>query len=171
MKRIAILSASVRTGRLSHRVALYLENYFRQNALADTELLDLKAYDFPLFHERLAMQERPSDMLIDFTNRFNDADGLIIVSPVYNASYPAALKNVIDLYYKEWKHKPVGIVSVTSGKVPGIATVQQTAGTVAQTRCAGGSGPYDRHQCRIGIQRAGRTPLGRTGIRPDTPDA
>ena len=55
MKRIAILSASVRTGRLSHRVALYLKNYFRQNALADTELLDLKAYDFPLFHERLAM--------------------------------------------------------------------------------------------------------------------
>ena len=48
MKRIAIPSASVRTGRLSHRVALYLENYFRQNALADTELLDLKAYDFPL---------------------------------------------------------------------------------------------------------------------------
>ena len=125
MKRIAILSASVRTGRLSHRVALYLENYFRQHALADTELLDLKAYDFPLFHERLAMQEHPSDKLIDFTNRFNDADGLIIVSPVYNASYPAALKNVIDLYYKEWKHKPVGIVSVTSGKVPGIATVQQ----------------------------------------------
>lgn len=120
MKRIAILSASVRTGRLSHRVALYLENYFRQNALADTELLDLKAYDFPLFHERLAMQERPSDMLIDFTNRFNDADGLIIVSPVYNASYPAALKNVIDLYYKEWKHKPVGIVSVTSGKYPAL---------------------------------------------------
>lgn len=170
MKRIAILSASVRTGRLSHRVALYLENYFRQNALADTELLDLKAYDFPLFHERLAMQERPSDMLIDFTNRFNDADGLIIVSPVYNASYPAALKNVIDLYYKEWKHKPVGIVSVTSGKYPACHRTT-TAGTVAQTRCAGGSGPYDRHQCRIGIQRAGRTPLGRTGIRPDTPDA
>ena len=91
MKRIAILSASVRTGRLSHRVALYLENYFRQNALADTELLDLKAYDFPLFHERLAMQERPSDMLIDFTNRFNDADGLIIVSPVNSVLYYEAL--------------------------------------------------------------------------------
>ena len=49
MKRIAILSSSVRTGRLSHRVALYLQHYLTANELAETEILDLKAYDFPLF--------------------------------------------------------------------------------------------------------------------------
>ena len=53
------------------------------------------------------------------------ADALIIVTPVYNASFPAALKNVIDLYLQEWRRQPVAVVSVTSGKVPGIATVQQ----------------------------------------------
>ena len=169
MKRIAILSASVRTGRLSHRVALYLENYFRQNALADTELLDLKAYDFPLFHERLAMQEHPSDKLIDFTNRFNDADGLIIVSPVYNASRRAEkrYRPLLQRVEAQTGRHRIGHL----GESTRHCHRTTTAGTVAQTRCAGGSGPYDRHQCRIGIQRAGRTPLGRTGIRPDTPDA
>lgn len=125
MKRIAILSSSVRTGRLSHRVALYLQHYLTANELAETEILDLKAYDFPLFEERFAFLPNPSGKVIDFTERLVAADALIIVTPVYNASFPAALKNVIDLYLQEWRRQPVAVVSVTSGKVPGIATVQQ----------------------------------------------
>ena len=125
MKRIASLSSSVRTGRLSHRVALYLQHYLTANELAETEILDLKAYDFPLFEERFAFLPNPSGKVIDFTERLVAADALIIVTPVYNASFPAALKNVIDLYLQEWRRRPVAVVSVTSGKVPGIATVQQ----------------------------------------------
>lgn len=103
MKRIAILSSSVRTGRLSHRVALYLQHYLTANELAETEILDLKAYDFPLFEERFAFLPNPSGKVIDFTERLVAADALIIVTPVYNASFPAALKNVIDLYLQEWR--------------------------------------------------------------------
>ena len=121
MKRIAILSSSVRTGRLSHRVALYLQHYLTANELAETEILDLKAYDFPLFEERFAFLPNPSGKVIDFTERLVAADALIIVTPVYNASFSAALKNVIDLYLQEWRRQPVAVVSVTSGKV----TVQQ----------------------------------------------
>ena len=122
-KHIAILSSSVRTGRLSHRVALFLEKYLDEYGVS-SKVLDLKKYDFPLFDERFVFQQNPSAALVDFTERFNRADGLIVVSPVYNASFPAALKNVIDLYYKEWQDKCVGVISVTSGTVPGIATVQ-----------------------------------------------
>lgn len=125
MKNIAVLSASVRDGRLSHRVALYFEKYLTGRGLANVELLDLKAYDFPLFTERLALQKNPSEALLEFTDRFNRVDGLIIVSPVYNASFPASLKNVIDLYYKEWRRKVTAVVSVSSGAVPPIATAQQ----------------------------------------------
>lgn len=124
MKRVAILSSSVRRQRLSHRVALFLQRYLQRTGMAETELLDLKAYDFPLFDERFAFQEHPSEKLLDFTERFFRTDALIVVTPVYNASYPAALKNVIDLYYNEWKRRPAAVVSVTSGQVPGIATVQ-----------------------------------------------
>ena len=84
-----------------------------------------EADDFPLFEERFAFLPNPSGKVIDFTERFVAADALIIVTPVYNASFPAALKNVIDLYLQEWRRQPVAVVSVTSGKVPGIATVQQ----------------------------------------------
>lgn len=125
MKTITVLSSSVREGRLSHRVALYLKHYLENHTNLGVELLDLKKYDFPIFDERLAMLKHPSEALLDFTKRFVETDALIIVSPVYNAGFPASLKNVIDLYYKEWKRKLTAVVSVSSGQVPGIATAQQ----------------------------------------------
>ena len=125
MKRIAVISSSVRTGRLSHRVAIFIRNYFEKNFSIDADLLDLKQYDFPLFEERLAFQKNLSEPLRDFTRRFLQADGIFVVSPVYNASFPASLKNVIDLYNLEWTSKVVGIASVSSGGTAGISTVEQ----------------------------------------------
>lgn len=122
--KIAIISSSIRDGRLSHRVALFLKNYVAGKTGVETEILDLKAYDFPLFHERIFKLEKPSEALLDYSERFKAADGIIIVTPVYNGSFPAALKNVIDVFFKEWDHKPALIVSVTDKSTPGIATIQ-----------------------------------------------
>lgn len=122
--KIAIISSSVRDGRQSHKAALFLRDYISRMG-AQVEILDLKEYDFPLFKERLYAQENPSPEVLDFAERFRAADGVVIVSPVYNASFPAALKNVIDLLVKEWAAKPVCVVSATSGTTPGIATVQE----------------------------------------------
>ena len=125
MKHLVLISSSVREGRMSDRTALFLKGYAEKRERVSAEILDLKAYGFPFFTERLAFQRNPSPELLDFTERFVRADGVIVVSPVYNASYPAALKNVIDVYVREWVRKPVGVVSVSSGKPPGIATIQQ----------------------------------------------
>jgi NAD(P)H-dependent FMN reductase len=123
MKHIAIISASVREGRLSHRVALFIQKYIEENSLATVEILDLKAYDFPLFSERLMFPKNPSEKVLEFADRVNKADGVIIVSPVYNASFPAALKNVMDLFVKEWRDKIVAVASVTAGTNAGITTI------------------------------------------------
>jgi NAD(P)H-dependent FMN reductase len=39
------------------------------------------------------------------------ADAFVIVTPEYNHSFPAALKNALDYLLVEWAHKPVGLVS------------------------------------------------------------
>lgn len=137
MKRIAILSSSVRTGRLSHRVALYLQHYLTANELAETEILDLKAYDFPLFEERFAFLPNPSGKVIDFTERLVAADALIIVTPVYNASFPAALKNVIDLYLQEWAPPTGGGRFGHLGQSAGNRDGTATPGFAAETRGVG----------------------------------
>jgi NAD(P)H-dependent FMN reductase len=123
MKKIAIISSSVRRGRNSHRVALYLKNYLVENNLADTEILDLKEYDFPLFDERLRLQNDPSPGAIEFASRIRAADGVIIVTPEYNGGCPASLKNIVDLLYDEWRRKPVAISTVSEGPFGGTQVI------------------------------------------------
>lgn len=123
MPHIAIISASVRTGRVSHRVALYFSNFLKEKNLATSEILDLNAYHFPLFEERLKYQPNPSPEVIDFATRIKKADGVIIVTPEYNGGYPAALKNVIDLLYDEWHRKPIAISTVSDGSFGGTQVI------------------------------------------------
>ncbi len=115
MPTIAIISSSVRTGRASHRVALYLKNYLQNNELATVQMLDLNEYKFPVFDERLKYQQDPSAEMLDFAAHIKNADAVIIVTPEYNGGYPAALKNVVDLLYDEWYRKPVAISTVSNG--------------------------------------------------------
>ncbi len=120
MLKIAIISGSIRTGRKSHHVALYFEKYIKENKLAEAEILDLKEFDFPVFEERLMYQKDPSAKAKLFSEKIIAADAVIIVSPEYNGGYPASIKNAIDLLVKEWYHKPVGLVSVSSGGFGGV---------------------------------------------------
>jgi NAD(P)H-dependent FMN reductase len=115
MKKIAIISSSVRSGRASHRVALYLRNYLMDNNLADTDIIDLQQYNFPVFDERLKYQESPLPEALEFAERIRMADGVIIVVPEYNGGYPASIKNAIDLLTVEWRRKPVAISTVSDG--------------------------------------------------------
>lgn len=115
---IALISASVRSGRKSHNVALHLKNSIE--ATSNTvDLLDLKEFDFPLFDERLKFMKDPGSKVLDFAERLRKADGVIIVTPEYNGSFPASLKNVIDLLTEDWKGKPVAICTASSGMFAG----------------------------------------------------
>jgi len=115
MHHIAIISSSVRIGRNSHRVALYFKNYIEENKLATVEILDLMEYQFPVFDERLRFQKEPTPKMLDFAGKIKAASGVLIVTPEYNGGYPAALKNVVDLLYDEWRRKPIAISTVSDG--------------------------------------------------------
>ncbi len=120
MFNIAIISSSVRIGRQSHKVALYFHNYISENKLANAEILDLKEFNFPVMEERLSLTPNPTDAQKLFSEKIMKADAVIVVSPEYNSGYPASLKNAIDLLYNEWYHKPIGLVSVSSGAFGGV---------------------------------------------------
>lgn len=123
MANIKIISASIRDGKKSDRVALYLKNYITANNLAEAEVLDLSKYNFPLFTERFKFLKEVSSELSEFVGKVNHADAVIIVTPEYNGGYPAALKNIIDVLVDEWKHKPVAISTVSSGPFGGSQSI------------------------------------------------
>lgn len=123
MKKIAIISSSVRQGRKSHRVALWFRRYIEQNNIAETDIIDLAGYRFPLFEERLKLQQNPLPEAVELAGRIRSADGVIIVTPEYNGGYPASLKNVIDLLTDEWRRKPVAISTVSDGPFGGTQVI------------------------------------------------
>jgi len=120
---IAIISASVREGRVSHRVALFFNKFLTDKGLATSEILDLNEYQFPIFNERLRFQKSPSEKVLEFAGKIKSADGVIIVTPEYNGGYPASLKNVVDLLYDEWHHKPIAIATVSNGAFGGTQVI------------------------------------------------
>ena len=123
MPHIAIISASVRTGRNSHRVALYFKKFIEENKLGTSEILDLSVYNFPVFNERLKFQPSPSKEVVDFAGKIKSADGVIIVTPEYNGGYPASIKNVVDLLYDEWRRKPIAISTASDGVFGGTQVI------------------------------------------------
>jgi NAD(P)H-dependent FMN reductase len=120
MYHISIISSSIRTGRKSHNVALYFQQFMNENRLATVEILDLASYNFPIFEERLKNQSNPSMVALEFKNKIISSDGIIIVTPEYNGSIPASLKNVIDLLYEEWHRKPIAFSTVSAGDFGGL---------------------------------------------------
>lgn len=123
MPHISIISSSIRTGRNSHRVALYFKNYLEENNLATAEIIDLEEWNFPLFYERLKYQQHPAAETLAFAAKIKSTDGIIMVTPEYNGGYPASLKNVVDLLYEEWHRKPVAIATVSDGAFGGTQVI------------------------------------------------
>ncbi|MGC4021540.1 MAG: NADPH-dependent FMN reductase [Cyclobacteriaceae bacterium] len=134
MPHISIISASVRIGRHSHRVALYFKKYLEENNLASAEILDLNEYQFPVFNERLKYQANPSSAVLEFSSKIKSSDGVIIVTPEYNGGYPAAIKNVVDLLYDEWFKKPIAITTVSDGVFGGTQVITSLQFTLWKIR-------------------------------------
>lgn len=118
---ISVLSGSTRLHRQSHRVALALEKIINAQGIHTAGVLDLAKYDFPVMEEVLHRHPNPPSGLTDFADRIRHSDAFILVSPEYNGSYTAALKNAVDyLKEREFSGKVIGVVSVSTGMLGGI---------------------------------------------------
>ncbi|MBF6357457.1 NAD(P)H-dependent oxidoreductase [Nocardia higoensis] len=123
--RLAVVIGSSRQGRYAPVVA----EWFLKRADARPDLLvtsiDVGALDLP--HTFGA----PAPGGTDTRAALADADAFVIVTPEYNHSYPAALKNLIDAHGREWQAKPVGFVSY-GGMSGGLRAVEHLRGVFAE---------------------------------------
>ena len=104
--RIAVIIGSTREGRVGDRLAhWFVEQAARHDDLAVT-VVDLTEYDFPATYPA-----EPTASIRAFVREVGRADAFVVVTPEYNHSFPAPLKQAIDYAYDEWQAKPVGFVS------------------------------------------------------------
>ncbi|MEW9549823.1 NADPH-dependent FMN reductase [Nonomuraea sp. NPDC050783] len=117
--RIAVIIGSTRAGRAGEAVGRWFaEHAARRDDLA-VDLLDLAEYAFPGRYP-----ERATPAMRAFTGAVGCAEAFVVVTPEYNRSFPASLKQAVDYAYDEWQAKPVGFVAYGSGS-RGLHAVEQ----------------------------------------------
>ena len=70
------------------------------------------------------MDAGPEAQIPALADTMRRADGYIIVTPEYNHTYPGLLKHVLDLNYKEYLHKAVGVCGVSAGPFGGVRAIE-----------------------------------------------
>ncbi len=122
---IEIISGSPRQESVSYRLALHLEKYITTNTQHGVGIIDVREWSLPLLQQQVYTHpsQAPAE-LQPMVNRMLDADAYIMVSPEYNGSYTAALKNLFDHFPKRM-HKAFGIVTSSPGALGGIRASQQ----------------------------------------------
>jgi NAD(P)H-dependent FMN reductase len=108
-----VVTASTRPGRRGIAVARWIQRLAEEHGGFDVELVDLAEIALPLFdephHPRLQRYERPHTRAWSAT--VQRADAFVFVTPEYNHSFPAALKNALDYLSAEWADKAAGLVT------------------------------------------------------------
>ncbi|MFI6682146.1 NADPH-dependent FMN reductase [Streptomyces sp. NPDC050485] len=121
--KLTVVVASNREGRFAPVVAGWFLSRAREHAGLDIEVLDLAEAELPT-----TISHRPSPavaaQLSVITPKLAAADAFVVVTPEYNHSFPASLKNLIDWHYTQWQAKPVGFVSY-GGISGGLRAVEQ----------------------------------------------
>ncbi|MFI6509758.1 NADPH-dependent FMN reductase [Streptosporangium sp. NPDC050855] len=124
--RLAVIVASVRDGRIGPTVANWFADQARPRQDLDVDIVDLAAFPLPLALPGFGSGPAPeaARTLESLTPRLAAADAFVVVTPEYNHSFPASLKNVIDWHDRQWRTKPVGFVSY-GGLSGGLRAVEQ----------------------------------------------
>jgi NAD(P)H-dependent FMN reductase len=136
--RIAVVAGSTRPGRRSRLVADWARAEIAGivGARAEVETVDLADYELPLLDEPLpaARGGYSAAHTHRWSRRVASFDGFVFVTPEYNHSMPASLKNAIDFLFPEWNDKAAGFVgySLTGG----VRAVEHLRLTLAEVKVA-----------------------------------
>ena len=122
--RIEIISGSPRTNSITHRVALHLEQAIRERGHSEVGIIDMRETQFPEIESVFISPDKAPAALQPVVKRVFDADAFILLTPEYNGTYSATLKNFIDHFPKQHR-KVFGIATASTGAMGGIRSALQ----------------------------------------------
>ena len=126
MTRVAIILGSTRPGRRGEPVARWVHELASKRGDAEYELVDIADYALPHLDEPLpaSLYQYANDHTKRWSETIASFDAYVFVTPEYNHSTSASLKNAIDYLYREWNNKAAGFVSYGGG-ASGTRAVEQ----------------------------------------------
>jgi NAD(P)H-dependent FMN reductase len=123
MAKVALIVGSVRRDRQGIRVARWIEEKL-ENRNHIVFFIDPLELNLPLLDRMYKEMDSPSEKLKDLRNKIKAAEGYLSVTPEYNHSTSAAMKNTLDYFLEEYYFKPSAIVSYSAGGFGGVNAAQ-----------------------------------------------
>jgi len=115
---IPVILGTSRQGRASAHAARLFTDLLNRRTGVVSDLIDIATLALPVDDAGETIKS-PT-----FAAAMTAADGLVIVAPEYNHSFPGLLKHVLDSCLSEYVHKAVGIVGVSAGPFAGVRVIQ-----------------------------------------------
>ncbi|MFV0527523.1 MAG: NADPH-dependent FMN reductase [Lachnospiraceae bacterium] len=120
-KVIGVIVGSLRKDSFSKKIAKAIAAL----APADLEFKFIDISSVQLYNQDLDDEAHTPQNWIDFRNEVRGLDGYLFVTPEYNRSVPAVMKNALDVGSRPygssvWDGKPAAVVSVSPGALSGF---------------------------------------------------
>lgn len=133
---LGVLVGSTRPARVGRRLADQIGELARLRSEATVRVVDLAEIALPFLDEPKlpARGDYEHAHTLAWKQTVDALDAILVVSPEYNAGYPAPLKNAIDTLYAEWAGKP--ILLVTYGSSGGRSAAAQLATVFGRIKAA-----------------------------------
>lgn len=122
---VAVLVGSLRKASINRKLALALADLAPQNL----SLKIVEIGELPLYNEDIDVDPAPAAYSA-FRQELKAADAVLFVTPEYNRSIPAPMKNAVDVASRPYgksalSGKPAGVVSASPGAVGGFGANHQ----------------------------------------------
>jgi NAD(P)H-dependent FMN reductase len=136
MTKLAVITGSTRPGRRATQVAEWVRNRATAHLGHAVDVVDLADLALPLLDEPTpaAIGNYRHPHTKRWAGIVGSFDGFVFVTPEYNHSMPAALKNAVDFLFAEWNDKAAGFVSY--GINGGTRAVEHLRLTLAEVKVA-----------------------------------
>jgi len=119
-KKIGILAGSLRKESFSKKIGQAIIGM----APEGFEFTTVSLADLPIYNQDFDDDNQVPEAYTVFRNEMKSLDGVIFITPEYNRSVPAVLKNALDVGSRPygqsvWDGKPAAIISNSPGNISG----------------------------------------------------
>jgi NAD(P)H-dependent FMN reductase len=101
-----------------------LQHVLQNTTDHETEIIDLREIEMPQLQMVFTSVEAAPEAYKEVARSMFAADSFILVTPEYNGSYSAALKNLLDHFPKQ-HHKAFAIATASPGGLGGVRAALQ----------------------------------------------
>jgi NAD(P)H-dependent FMN reductase len=122
--KITIISGSPRGNSLTYRVALHLQKQLNNKIECEVNIIDLRETEMPQLQKVFTSVDATPDEYKEVAKIMFATDAFVLVTPEYNGSYSAPMKNLLDHFPKQHR-KVFGIVTASTGMLGGVRAALQ----------------------------------------------